>query len=821
MSAAAPLGAMLPLALDYATRRRWPVLPLRGKVPDADLATEGLYNATKSGATIGFWWSQAPGANVGIVTGERSGLLVVDVDPDGLETLARLEAAHGPLPRTVRVRTGRGGEHVYFRYPRVGRYKNTAKRLGPGIDTRGEGGYVVAVGSVHPSTGRHYEWLPGHSPDDVEIAEAPAWLLALLQDKPAPPAAPVQVGPSARRGKYAERALEDELRTVSTAIEGTRNPTLNEAAFSLGQLVGAGELDEPEVSDLLLQAALGTGLGEREAAATIRSGLRAGMREPREIPPPTGAKVVRLPPVRPPSGNGARPTDETTEAPSPPELGLTDLGNARRLVRHRGARLRYCHPWRKPLVYDDRRWVTDDTGQLERWAKDTLPTIYGEAAAEPDDKRRLEIVKWGQRSESRDRLAAMVALAQTEPGVPIMPDQLDRDLYMLNALNGTIDLRADADARFRDHRLEDYISKLAPVRYDPAARCPAWERFLREVFAGDEELIAFVQRLFGSCLTGDVREHVLAFLYGSGRNGKSTLVNTVLAILGDYGMTAAPDLLMAKRDGNHPTELADLFGKRLVSTIEVEEGRRMAESLVKALTGGDRIRARRMREDHWEFQPTHKILLVANHRPQVRGTDTGIWSRIKLIPFTVSFKGREDPALKTKLAAEASGILNWLIDGCLAWQLIGLGEPSAVSQATDAYRAEQDVLATFLAECTVAAEHAKVPLREMYAAYTDWCQRAGERAEAQRFFDGRLHERGFATKRNAPNGANAWQGIGLVATEALKDSEANPPLNPPWRKEAERRGNQPQSASVLQSRRPPPPPPAVPDGPLDDPNASF
>lgn len=833
MSAVTPLGAsVLPFALDYA-RRGWPALPLNGKIPDADLVSEGLTNATKSVATLRFWWSQNPTANVGVVTGERSGLLVLDVDPrhGGDAALAALEAAHGALPRTVRARTGTDGEHVYFAYPRIGRYPNSAGKLGPGLDTRGAGGYVVAVGSTHPETGRPYAWVPGHGPDEAALAEAPAWLLEPLAEKPRPAAAPVRIAPSAGRSRYAERALEDEVRAVSSAAVGTRNDTLNTSAFSLGQLVGAGALDEAEVEDLLLQAALGAGLSEREAAGVIRRGVGDGMREPREIPSPAGAKVVRLPtvgaPASPPSGNGDHPTDESPEAPAPPELGLTDLGNARRLVQKHGARFRYCHPWRKALVYDGRRWVADDTGQLDRWAKDTLPTIYAEAANEPDDKRRLEIVKWGQRSESRDRLAAMIALAQTEPGVPITPDQLDRDPYLLNTLNGTVDLRADADERFRDHRLEDYISKLAPVRYDCEARCPTWERFLREVFDADEELIAFVQRLLGSCLTGDVREHVLAFLYGSGRNGKSTLVNTVLAILGDYGMTAAPDLLMAKRDGNHPTELADLFGKRLVSTIEVEEGRRMAESLVKVLTGGDRIRARRMREDHWEFQPTHKLLLIANHRPQVRGTDAGIWSRIKLIPFTVSFKGKEDPALKAKLAAEASGILNWLVAGCLSWQLIGLGEPSAVSQATDAYRAEQDVLASFLAACTVAAAHAKAPLAEMYAAYAAWCERAGERAEPQRVFDGRLRERGFETKRNAPNGANAWQGLGLVATEALKGAEPNTGLNPSWSKEAGGMGKSAQSASVLQSRRPPPPPPALPlpDGEPDvgafDPSDSF
>jgi P4 family phage/plasmid primase-like protien len=236
-------------------------------------------------------------------------------------------------------------------------------------------------------------------------------------------------------------------------------------------------------------------------------------------------------------------------------------------------------------------------------------------------------------SNSEHGLRAMLALARSEPGIPILPGELDGDPWLLNVLNGTIDLRTGT---LRPHDREDRITKLADVRFDSEADCPVWIGFLQEVLP-DPDLREFVRRLVGYRLTGSTQEHVLPFLFGVGANGKSTFLNTIQSLLGiTYAIKAPADLLLAMRNESHPTELADLFGKRLVCCNEAEDGRRLAESLVKELTGGDKIRARRMREDFWEFSPTHKIWLAANHKPSVRGTDHGIWRRIKLIPFTVT-----------------------------------------------------------------------------------------------------------------------------------------------------------------------------------------
>ncbi len=259
----------------------------------------------------------------------------------------------------------------------------------------------------------------------------------------------------------------------------------------------------------------------------------------------------------------------------------------------------------------------------------------------------------------------MLKLAESELGVPVLPEDLNRDGWLLNVPNGTLDLRSGT---LREHRREDLITQLCPVDYDPAAECPLWHQTLNTFFARPHrerqaELIDYFHRGAGKSLAGVVRDHVLLFAYGTGSNGKSTMLNALQETLGpDYAMKATAGLLMASKTDAHPTGLTDLYGKRLVVAIETESGRRLNETLVKELTGGDKIRARRMREDFWEFSPTHSIVLATNHKPTVRGTDHGIWRRLRLLPFTVSIPdGQADKSMPEKLRAEAPGILAWLV----------------------------------------------------------------------------------------------------------------------------------------------------------------
>jgi putative DNA primase/helicase len=283
--------------------------------------------------------------------------------------------------------------------------------------------------------------------------------------------------------------------------------------------------------------------------------------------------------------------------------------------------------------------------------------------------------------------------------------------------------------------------------------------------AGNENLIAFLQRAIGYSLTGAIREHVLFILYGTGRNGKSTFLNTILSMLGTYAMKAPTEFLMVSgKYDRHPTEKADLFGKRLVATIETEQGRELAAVLVKEITGGDPIRARRMREDFWEFRPNHKVFLATNDKPRARGTDYALWQRIQLIPFKVTIpKDQQDTTLPDQLNAELPGILAWAVQGCLTWQHEGLGEPAEVQQATASYRAEMDTVGQFITECCLVGSEYKVRSIDLYDAYKRWSEGNGEQAElSQRMFGSALLAKGC--ERYTSNGT-WYRGLGLLARE--------------------------------------------------------
>jgi putative DNA primase/helicase len=386
-------------------------------------------------------------------------------------------------------------------------------------------------------------------------------------------------------------------------------------------------------------------------------------------------------------------------------------------------------------------------------------------------RRAKKELDWALTSEAAPRINAMLDLARSEPGIPLLPADLDRDPWLFNCPNGTLDLRT---GELRQHRREDLITKLCPTEYDAGAPCPNWLAFLDAIFRGDEYLILFVQRLLGYCLTGDVREQVLPIFWGGGANGKSTLVNAVLATMGpDFAMKAPPDLLMQSRGERHPTELAALFGKRLAVVSETNQGRRLNEALVKDLTGGEPITARRMREDFWTFTATHKAVLLTNHRPQVSGTDHAIWRRLPLVPFEERFWNpddsadadkhldpelRQDKTLGDKLAAEAPGILTWMVRGCLGWQAEGLTWPDKVRVATAAYREAEDVLARFIADRCLTGAGMACRASALYAAYKGWAEGGNEDVLNQRRFGDAMGERGF--EKYTSNGVR-YRGIAL------------------------------------------------------------
>ena len=440
------------------------------------------------------------------------------------------------------------------------------------------------------------------------------------------------------------------------------------------------------------------------------------------------------------------------------KLPRTDLGNAERLVERHGADLRYSHPWKSWVIYDGTRWREDDTAEIYRRAKDTTRRILSEASTLHDDERVKAHVGHAFASEKRARLEAMISLAASEPGVPILPDQLDRDPWLFNCPNGTIDLRT---GELRKHRRSDLISRCSPTVYDPNAECPLWESVLRLIFEANERLIAYLQRFCGYALTGLVRDHCFPICHGNGANGKSTFLNALLDTWGsEYAMKASADLLMLKRSDGHPTGTADLFGRRLVVCIETSEGRRINETFIKEACGGDRIRARRLYQDSFEFLPSHKLVLATNHAPHVVGTDLGYWRRVNLVPFNVTLgPGQADTTVPERLRSEASGILAWAVRGCLAWQETGLRPPDEVEAATQQYRESEDVLAAFLTECChTGSGDFRVKATPLYLRFRAWAEASGETTWSQRKFGRALRERGF---ESYPNNGIWYRGIGL------------------------------------------------------------
>lgn len=443
----------------------------------------------------------------------------------------------------------------------------------------------------------------------------------------------------------------------------------------------------------------------------------------------------------------------------------TDVGNARRLVAAHRHHMRWVDPWGVWMIYDGRRWHQDNKRQVVEFAKTVAEQLWDEARRLPDPELRKQCRRWADQAESASRIESMLKLARSEPGIPITPDELDAHHWLLNVLNGTLCLRT---GQLRDHDPGDLITKLADTEFDPLADCPTFHSFLEHVVPSDG-LRRFLKHWAGYCLTGDISEHKIVFAHGGGANGKSTFQKALASVVGDYAAEAAPDLLLRRHDDPHPTGLADLHGARMVFATETAEGRRLDEALVKRLTGGDPIKARRMHKDFFTFLPTHKFWVGTNHRPGVEGTDHGIWRRIRLFPFTVTIPDdRQDRELDTKLAREASGILNWALEGCLAWHDDGLTEPPELVAATADYRADMDVLGQFISDCCLLADGVSARASDLHHAYIRWAETEGERRPLSvRKFGLALRERGM--EKRTSNGV-WWDGIAIrMDGEAPRD----------------------------------------------------
>jgi putative DNA primase/helicase len=448
--------------------------------------------------------------------------------------------------------------------------------------------------------------------------------------------------------------------------------------------------------------------------------------------------------------------------PDDPELDgphETDTGNALRFVDQWHKEVRYCPPWKTWLLWDGKRWALDRQGEVMERAKKTVLAIYDEVALAETDTDKARIRKHAKASEASGQLQAMVGLARSVHGIPVMPEQLDADRWMLNVDNGTLDLRT---GELLPHRIEHAITKLAPVAYDASAICPQWHAFLSRIMAGNEGLVTFLQRVVGYALTGSIREQCFFILWGDGANGKSAFLQILASILGPYADTAPFDTFMEQKFDKDANGLAALQGARFVWSAEGQSQRRLAEALVKQITGGEPIKTRFMYQEFFTYLPQFKLFLATNHRPVIKDTDEGIWRRVRPIPFTVTIPPEErDLDFATKIvAAEAPGILRWAVEGCLAWQREGLTAPAEVQAAARAYREEMDVVGGFLAERTDKDPIGRVTVKALYAAFVAWCQDSGEKTVSKKAFGQQISKHGYDDGRDMHS--RFWIGVRLL-----------------------------------------------------------
>ncbi len=673
----------------------YPVIPSgggdKGKAPLLDW--KKYQDCKPSDADLAGWQQKLKPRLWGIVTGELSGLVVVDADtPDAVRMM---EAELGPC----HVVTPRGGAHWYFRHP--GGKVKTLAGVQPGLDIRGDGGFINIVGM---SSFGAYRIRSLPTPDSLIVwAKLPKGVKDALSGS-----SPVRDGTPR-----------------SALLEGHRNSELTSLA---GILRRKGVQREAITAELL------------------------ETNETRCVPPLTSEEVVKI-------AESISRYDPAPEISWEGHFKLTDLGNAERLGFRHGKDLRFCYQRALWLRWSGMCWEWDEGDKIAALAKETVRDIYHEAGVETDASRRGMLASHAQRSESDQRLAALIKLAQSEPGIPVRLSELDADPWLFNCLSGCIDLRS---GQLRPHRREDLITTLVDLPFDPEAKCPIWMKFLSRVTEGNEELTSYLQRAVGYSLTGVTKLQVVFFLYGTGSNGKTTFMNTVRRIVGTYGDSVNAELFMAKdRGSGGPREgLANLAGKRLVVASELEENKQLNVALVKNLTGGEPVKADRKYEHEFEFSPQFKPWLVGNHKPVIPDTTFSTWRRLKLIPFAVIIPPHEmDPDLPSKLEAELPGILAWAVEGCLNWQRFGLQEPAAVQAATSVYRASEDRLAEFFEDCCVLEPAASAPKPALLEAYQQWSRQNGLEALKTRAFRAGLLEKGITEGKTGST--RYWRGLAL------------------------------------------------------------
>lgn len=437
----------------------------------------------------------------------------------------------------------------------------------------------------------------------------------------------------------------------------------------------------------------------------------------------------------------------------------TELQMSERFVERFSNEQRYCDALGGWFTWCGTHWAPDTKERARECAKEIARELAEEATVLFDENT----FRSAKRAGSARGVAAILDLARSAPGIVFAPADADRDPWALSCANGTIDLRSGT---LRAHDRGELITRASPVAYDPAATAPRFERFLAEI-QPLPEVREYLARLFGYAAVGLVREHVLAVLWGPGANGKSVLADVLTQVLGEYAKPGPATLVVSNgHHVPHPTDVASCVGSRLVVVHETKKGADFDASKVKMLTGGDKLTARHVREDFFNFVPSHTLVMLSNYRPSADSTDAALWRRIQLIPFEVVIpEARRDPLLAEQLRAEGPGVLRWIVEGALAWQRMGLAPPAVVREQTEAYRSAEDVIGQFLEERTIRLPGASVKAGELYEAFAGWCKGTGQRAVRGNEFAAEVIARGIERDDKNRSG-RLYRGLGLVRSDS-------------------------------------------------------
>lgn len=805
----------------------WQVFPLKPKTKQPATA-HGFKDASCAVDQVAAWWRATPNANIGMATGA---VIVVDFDtykPDfaGGNLLEFLERNYP----TVRA-DAHGAQLFYMQPANLPQIRNSSGDLPVGVDVRGMGGYTVLAPSAHPD-GYMYRWAEGRSPADMTPATLPVFLAdnILKRDGRRSESTPDDGTIAAFNAKF---PIVDILKRNGYTLAAKHGDFIRlsrpdkdatQTSITVTKINGVERSYHHSTSDKLHTDgfardsfdcfAMLEHAGDAKKAYVAAKKLLGTWVEPTEKKPAKTAPTIYTNGSTPAAQtNGSTPNGATAPHDQVCRNGSaaafdfsqfqTDTGNAQRFAAQHAGALRYtiAHKW---LHWDGKRWKTDETGEVYRAARRTVAAMMRDASAQNEgatramesiakrieageldqdaagqaektikaaQKRAIELQKWALKSQDATRLEKMVALAQSELQIASHAADFDRDPWLLNCQNGILDLHT---GKLSPHDPMAMMTQLAGASYDHGATCPTWLTFLAQV-QPDPDMRRFLQRSIGYSLTGNTPEQVFWDFYGTGANGKSVLSGIVLAMLGDYGMRARAQTFMvskqAQSGANASEDVAQLAGKRLVLASELEDSQKLAESFIKDLTGGDKLRARFLHKNSFEFQPGCKVWLVGNHKPIVVGTDVGIWRRVMLVPFKVTIpKVEQDAELTSKLMAELDGILAWSVQGCIDWQRDGLATPQAVIDATNDYRSDSDLVGQWLSERTIKAPM-DTSAERLYKDYSKWCESSGLKPMVKLNLGRNLNDREMASKKT--NKGMVYLNIALLADEEPAKSEGS------------------------------------------------